>query len=159
MPTPKKTTRPLTGLASLPDIKFQKTEIDSVVDEASKSLASKMGISVNKLPSDVVDAIKTATSSAMNIRTKALIQRDVDAVVKDTVLQGVKPLDMLDARVNAAKEGIAHISQNVQVDAVLSDTAKLLWKKYLALKTAGFTDTQAFDLVLAEVKGRSSRNR
>lgn len=159
MPAPKQPSKPLMGLASLPDIKFQKTEIDSVVGEAAKSVAGKMGIAVDKLPDQVMEAIKTAATSAMNTRTKALIQRDVDMAVKETVLQGVKPLDMLDARVNAAKEGIAHITQDAKVDAVLADTAKLLWKKFQALKTAGFTDPQAFDLVLAEVQGRASRNR
>ena len=62
-------------------------------------------------------------------------------------------------RVGAARDGIAHIVQDAKVDAVLTDTAKLLWKKYQVLKAAGFSDTQAFDLVLAEVQGRSSRNR
>ncbi len=159
MPTSKQPVRPRVGLASLPDIQFRKNEVDDVVNEAAKSVAANMGIAPEKLPAAVVEAIKTSTVNAMNTRTKALIQRDVDTTVKETVLKGVRPLDMLDARVQAAREGIAHISQDAKVEAVLGDTAKLLWKKFVALKTAGFTETQAFDLVLAEVQGRAARNR
>lgn len=155
MPAP----RPITGLASLPDIKFTQAETDNVVNEAAKSVAGKMGIPVNQLSKDVMEAIRTSALSAMNVRTKALIQRDVDKSVKETVLQGVKPLEMLDARLVAAKEGIGQILKDKKVEVILADTAELLWKKFLALKKAGFTDTQAFDLVLAEVQGRASRNR
>jgi hypothetical protein len=151
--------KPVVGLASLPDIKFKQADVDQVVAEAKKTVAASMGLAPDKLPAEVVDAIKASTSSAMNTRTKALIQRNVDTTVKGTVLKGVKPLDMLDARVQAARDGIAHITQDAKVDAVLADTAKLLWKKYSALKAAGFTDAQAFDLVLAEVEGRAARNR
>lgn len=159
MPQPNQPVRPLTGLASLPDIKFKQADVDGVVAEAKKAVAASMGVAPDKLPAEIVAAITTSASSAMNTRTKALIQRNVDTTVKETVLKGVKPLDMLDARVQAAKEGIAHITQDAKVDAVLADTAKLLWKKYNSLKTAGFTDTQAFDLVLAEIQGRAARNR
>ena len=159
MPTPKPTSRPLTGIASLPDLKFQKIQIDPVVSEAQNTVAKKMGIPVAQLSKEVTDAINTATASAMNLRTKTIIQRDVDSAVKGALLQGAKPLDMLDARVSAAKDGIGHIVADAKVGQVLADTAKLLYKKFDALKNAGFTDTQAFDLVLAEVQGRSSRNR
>ena len=155
----RQTTQPITGIGSIPDINFSQSDITNVVKDAAKSLADKMGIPVNKLSVEVMEAIKTASTSAMNTRTKALIQRDVDLAVKGTILQGVKPLDMLDVRVQAARDGIAHIAQDAKVDAVLTDTANLLWKKLQALKTAGFTETQAFDLVLAEVQGRASRNR
>jgi hypothetical protein len=118
-----------------------------------------MGVREGDLPNSVKTAIKTATQNALNARSKAVIQQDVDSVVKDKVLGGVKPLDLLDARMQAAKQGIAHISADAKVDAVLTDTAKLLWKKYNALKNAGFTEDQAFNLLLGEVQGRASRNR
>lgn len=159
MPPRPRRTRPVAGLASLPDIKFTAQQVNAVVGEASKAVADKMGITVSQLPTNVQTAIKTATESAMNVRTKAVIQRDVDFAVKSTILKGAKPIDMLDARVKAAKEGIAHIAADTKVTAVLTDTANLLWKKLTALKQAGFSDTQAFDLLLAEIQGRASRNR
>ncbi len=159
MPSPKAQVKPAVGLASLPNIELEKTDVDGIVASATKSVASSMGIRPEQLPSTVVDAIKVSAATGISTRTKALIQRNVDSSVKDAVLKGAKPLEMLDARVQAASDGIAHIVQDGKVDAVLADTAKLLWKKYAALKTAGFTDTQAFDLVLAEVQGRAGRNR
>lgn len=160
MPGPtRRTTTPVTGTDSLPDIKFNKREVDAVVAEATKSVAKKMGVRVDKLPSNVKTAIKTATTSVLNIRAKAIIQRDVDAAVKEKVLAGAKPIDLLDSRMEAAKKGIAHIATDAKVEAVLGDTAKLLWKKHSALTNAGFTDTQAFDLLLAEARGRASRSR
>lgn len=152
--------RKLPGPAIPPGmIKFPKSDIDAVVTEAAKTVADRMGIPVSKLPAEVMEAIKSASPAALSARTQTLIQRDVESAVKETVLSGVKPVDMLDARVAAARTGIQHLAANAEVDAVLADTATLLWKKFQALKTAGFTETQAYDLLLAEVQGRSSRSR
>lgn len=160
MPNPKTNViGPRMGSGGIPDISFSKKELDEVVSEAAKTVAAKMGVPVNSLSKEVMEAISEASNSAMNLRTKALIQRDVDLAVKGTVLKGARPIDMLDARVQAARDGISHITQDAKVDAVLADTAKLLWKKYQAFKTAGFSDTQAYDLLLAEVQGRASRNK
>lgn len=160
MPRPiRRSPSPVTGLASLPDIKFTQREVDAVVTNTTKSVADKMGITVAKLPTDIKTAIRKSAISALNIRTKAIIQRDTDTVVKNKVLTGVKPLDLLDARMKAAKVGIGHIAADTKVEAVLADTAKLLWKKFKALINAGFSNTQAFDLLLAEVQGRASRSR
>ena len=155
----RRISRPVTGLASLPDIKFTQEEVGAVVTSATKSVADKMGTTVDKLPSNMKSAIKTAATSALNVRTKAIIQRDVDAAVKDKVLAGAKPIDLLDNRMKAAKQGIHFIAGDTKVEKILEDTAKLLWKKFKALTGAGFNDTQAFDLLLAEVQGRASRNR
>ena len=163
MPTPRRRTpstpQPSVGAAALPNITFSTAEVNALVSDATKSVAKKMGVRERDLPSSVKNAIKTATQNALNARSKAVIQRDVDSVVKDKVLGGVKPLDLLDARMQAAKQGIAHISADAKVDAVLKDTAKLLWKKYNALISAGFTEDQAFSLLLGEVQGRASRNK
>jgi len=154
LPEPKKR---VGSAPVLPSIVLNKKEIDTIVASATKSVAQKMGVKEDQLPASVKTAIKTATTNAIETRTKAIIQRDVDKSVKDTILKGVSPLDMLDTRVIAAKEGIAHIRTDPNVDSVLQDTSTLLWKKFNALKTAGFSETQAFDLLLAEVQGRASR--
>ena len=156
-PKPKKKTPTPTTSTSF--IKFTQQEMDALIADATASVAKKMGTTASKLPADIKTAIKAATASALDTRAKALIHRDVDSVVKEKVLAGSKPIDMLDARMQAAKDGIAHIAGDAKVEAVLSDTARLLWKKYNALKTAGFSESQAFDLLLAEAQGRASRNR
>lgn len=152
-------TGPVTGVASLPDIQFTQQELDTVVANATQSVAEKMGKTPAQLSADMKSAIKTAATSALNVRAKTIIQRDVDSAVKDTVLAGAKPLDLLDARMAAAKQGIGHIAADAKVAAILDDTAKLLWKKYQALKNNGFSESQSFDLLLAEVQGRASRIR
>jgi len=150
---------PVTGVARLPRIEFRQREIDAIVADATKSVAKKMGVRENQLPTSVKNAIKTATTTALNIRAKAVIQRDVDAAVKAKLLSGVTPLGMLGDRMKAAKDGLHVISTDPSVEEVLKDTAVLLWKKFAALKTAGFSPSQAFDLLHAEVQGRASRNR
>jgi hypothetical protein len=141
------------------EIKFQKKDIDLVVNEATKTVANKMGIPTANLSKEIQDAITIAAENAMSVRAKTLIQRDVDTAVKGVVLQGVKPLDLLDARVGAAKAGMDHIIQNKNVSDVLSQTASLLWQKYNAFTKVGFSTDQAFALLIAEVKGRASRER
>ncbi len=157
MPTPRGTGA--LGASGMPDITFGKKDIDPVVDKTVQALAGKMGIKAADLPPEITKAVRSAAEAAMKARAKVVIQRDVDLAVKSTMLQGMKPLDLLDARVIAAKDGIGHIAQDKNVDAVLADTATLLRKKYTALVKAGFNEQQAFDLVLAEVQGRASRNR
>ena len=136
---------------------LNKEEQEKIIAGATKAVAKKMGVREDKLPASVKDAIVTAATKIIDTRTKAVIQGDVDRAVKEEILKGTSPLSMLDMRVVAAKQGIAHINADPNVDSVLQDTAALLWKKYNALKTAGFSETQAFDLLLAEIKGRASR--
>jgi len=157
MPTPK--TKPRIGAAALPDIKFSQREVQLAVDEASRAVAGKMGVAVNALPAGISEAIKTATVTSFNSRAKSLILRDADSAVKSQLLRGASPMDMLGNRLRAAKDGIAHIAADGQVRDILNDTAKLLFDKLTALKTAGFTDEQAFNLLLAEVSGRAGRSR
>lgn len=159
MPQPTRTPKPSTCIAALPDIKFTKKQVDSIVHHAIRSVAFKMGTTANKLPADVKTAIKTATTSALNVRAQAVIQRDVDAAVNDTILADVKPIDILDYCIKVAQDGISHIATDDKVAAVFDHTAKLLWKKFQALTTAGFSTDQAFDLILAEVQGRASRSK
>jgi hypothetical protein len=62
----------------------------------------------------------------------------------------------LNNRFIAAKAGIQHVRDNrTDVDALLADAAALIYRKFKALTDAGFSEDQAFQLVLAEVKARS----
>lgn len=138
------------------NIILKKPELQAIVDKATKVVADHMGVAPANLPDSVKAAINTATATAIDARTKTLIQRNVDSAVKDQLMKGAQPLQQLDLRVSAARDGIAHIVADSKIDAVLADTAKLLWKKFSALKIAGFNETQAFNLLLAEVQGRAS---
>ncbi len=138
-------------------IKFTPGELAAATQAAEKEVAKKMGIDPGKLSASVKAAVKAATAKAMSNRATTLIQRDADAVVKDTLLAGAKPLNLLDARMSAAKAGIHHVAGSSDVEGILQETATLLWKKFGALKSVGFTDEQAFELVLAEVSARAAR--
>jgi H2-forming N5,N10-methylenetetrahydromethanopterin dehydrogenase-like enzyme len=132
-------------------------EIQAIVDAAIKSLADKMGINPASIPANIKKAIRDAVLTALSTRLNTLIQRDADTAVKDHILVGAKPLDMLDNRVSAARDAIAHIVADSRVNAVLADTANLLYKKFQALRTAGFSETQAFEILLAEIQGGASK--
>lgn len=147
------------GDTSVPNMPLNESEIEIVVREAANSVAQKMGLSVVELSAEMMEAIRTASINALNTRTRALVHRDVDAAAKATLLRGTKPLDVFNDRVTAAMEGISYVAQDAKVDSVLNDTARLLWKKFQALKNSGFNEEQAFELVLAEVQGRASRNK
>jgi hypothetical protein len=132
-------------------------ELEAITKRATKTVADSMGLAPASIPDSVKKAIATATTTAISARANTLIQRNVDAAVKDQLLKGAQPLKQLDARVSAARDGIAHVVADAKVDAVLADTAKLLFKKFSAFRVAGFDDTQAFNLLLAEVQGRAAR--
>lgn len=118
-----------------------------------------MGIKPEAVPANIRDAVEQAAHTAMESRLKTIISRDADAAVKDRVLAGTNPITMLSERVDLARQGVAHIAQDAKVKTILDDTAKLLFSKFTALKTAGFTETQAFELLRAEVAGRAGRER
>lgn len=155
--TKLKPVKPVNQRVSIPDIRFTNNEVQVAVQKATASVAKKMGIDPKKLPPDVKSAIETATINALNIRTKAVIQRDADVAVKEVVLAGQAPIELLDDRMSVAQESLTHIVEDTKVEQVLNDTARLLWKKLNAFTNAGFNETQAFDLLLAEVEGRASR--
>jgi hypothetical protein len=152
----RKPKRPATVTASS---SLNKKEIETALKNAKNAVAKKMGIPVAQLSSDVIQNIDSAVKDSLSSRMNSMIRHDADRAVKETVLAGAQPLEMLDSRITAAQAGVRFVSTDAKVEAVLDDTAKLLWKKYQALIKAGFTDAQAFELILAEVAGRSSRNK
>lgn len=157
MPNPIKNPKiPVTGKKL---INLNKKEVNSAIVSTQNAIAKQMGTTAAKLPADVNTNIELAVKNALDSRVNYLIQRDADKAVKDTVLAGAKPLELLDSRISAAQAGVRFVTGDAKVEAVLEDTAKLLWKKYQALKKAGFTDDQSYELLLAEVTGRASRNK
>jgi hypothetical protein len=136
-----------------------KNEVESAVNIAQSAVARKMGVSVSQLSPEIVKNIDSAVKSSLDARMQTLIHHDAEKAVKETVLAGTQPLEALDSRISAAQAGVRFVSTDAKVEAVLDDTAHLLWKKYQALIKAGFSEQQSFDLLLAEVTGRASRNK
>jgi hypothetical protein len=163
----KGSVRKLTGTGSTPlgdtpratQISLKAEEVSSIREQALQSIAGKMNLKVSDLPKSITSAVDEAVQTVMDTRAKALIQRDVDSAVKSRMMVGVDAAKQLGARMQAASQGLSIISQDASVDKVLRDTAKLLWKKFDCLKTAGFTEEQAFSLLQAEVAGRAGRSR
>jgi hypothetical protein len=147
------------GGIAMPAITFSQQELKQAVDASNVAVAKSLGTTVDKLSPSIKKAVLATTKEAMANRTRTLVKRNVDSSVKQTVLAGTSPLDMLGARMSAARDGVKEVASNNDVDAILNDTAQLLFKKFNALKNAGFTEDQSFSLVLAEVSGRSARNR
>jgi hypothetical protein len=140
-----------------PSIRFNPTDTEKVVKAALESLAKKLNVPIAQLPPDIKSTVEAVAQSTLDARAKTIIGKDVDGAVKSELLRGVKPLDMLTERMQAAQTGIAHIAGDANVDSILADTAKLLKKKFDALHAVGFTDEQSFSLLLAETTARSGR--
>jgi hypothetical protein len=63
-------------------------------------------------------------------------------------------LSRFDDKLQLAASSIGHIGQSNDVDAVLKNRAELLAKKKKALVTAGFSDDEAMEIILADIAAR-----
>lgn len=139
------------------NIRIEPDDLAAATKEISNSVAKALG--VNVLSQSVYEAVKLSTEKTLQSRTKTIIQQETDQKVKEILSKGIDPLSRISTRLGDASKGLTHITQNPDVDKVLQETAKLLFKKFSFLKAAGFTDQQAFDLVKAELESQSGRPR
>jgi hypothetical protein len=151
--------QPISGPPVLTPITFKEADLKVIRDEALKNIAAKMKVNVADLPASVKDTAAKATQDILDARTKAMIQRDVEAAVKAKINVGADAMAQLSGRMAAASQGLQLVAGDANVNRVLKDTAQLLYKKYRYLVEAGFTQEQAFSLLQAEVAGRAGRNR
>jgi hypothetical protein len=60
-------------------------------------------------------------------------------------------------RLSSALKGVQLVSQSADLKKMLEENAKMLFAKKKALVDAGFTETEAFQLIVAEVTAKKSK--
>jgi hypothetical protein len=124
----------------------------SIRQDVEASVRSQLNLA-GDVPAEVKEVIDTATKVAAARSLELTVARATEEATR-TVSRG-SVLERFDSKIKEAAAGIAHIGQSNEVDQVLKQRAELLAKKKQALVTAGFTDDQAMEIVLADIAARA----
>jgi hypothetical protein len=143
------------GDAGEPAITLGAVSVQSVEENLRKDVEarvkSQLGLE-GELPADVKEAIDSASKASA---AKA-VQLSVAQAAEDgarAINRGAK-LDLFDDKIKIAADSIVHIGASSEVDQVLQQRAELLAKKRKALVTAGFSDEEAMQILLADIAAR-----
>lgn len=120
----------------------------SVEADVKKSL----GIT-GAVPQEVKEIIATASTSAASKSVELAVARATEQAAADIGRQNV--LTRFDDKIKVAADSMVHISQSNEVDEVLKRRADLLAKKRDALVTAGFTNEEAMQILLADIAAKA----
>lgn len=128
-----------------------------VKKELEKEYRGRLKIDASKpLPPEIQAAIDKKSVEVTAVIAEQFVGKSALAAGKAIVGPTVDAGAAITARLGTALAGVQLVSQSSDLDKILAENAKMLWKKYLALKTAGFDDTQSFQLILAEVSAKKS---
>lgn len=119
-----------------------------------KSMKAALGLTGNqKLPADVAALVSSASVTAASKAVELQIATEAERAAKDLGKGDV--LTRFTAKAKLAEQGMVHISQSSEVDKILKKRAELLAAKKTSLETAGFTASEAMNIILADIQTRS----
>jgi hypothetical protein len=125
---------------------------DSIRKGVEADVRSQLGLS-GTLPADVREIISTASASAASASVELAVARATEQVAADVGRKNV--LGRFDDKIKVAADSMVHISQSNEVDEVLKRRSELLAKKRGALVTAGFSNDEAMQIVLADIAAKA----
>ena len=128
-----------------------------VIDAASAKAVelTKSHLGVTELSQEIHNAIRDKTEEVAASR----LSRDLDAIAGNAVA-GATAHDVNIRIKDSLATGVSRINAIVadsKYAELVEQSARMLFRKYQALKNAGFTDEQSFELVKAETLARGGR--
>jgi hypothetical protein len=117
----------------------------------AEHLSSGLGIDPQNVPSGLAEAIQRQVRTALTDNIHTAIRTEASREVKDQLGKQLDIDNLINRRVGGALKGIAALGSNNDTKLLLDENARLLKLKFDALVTAGFTDDQAFSVILAEL--------
>lgn len=130
------------------------TKIESDIQgSVEKAMRTRLGVTGRaKLPADLQSLIESASSAAAAKALEVGVIKAAEDAAQEFTSGDV--LERFSAKAKLADKGLAHIAGSSEVDKILKNRAQLLAAKKKALETAGFTSTEAMDVVLADIAAR-----
>jgi hypothetical protein len=127
-----------------------------VKKELEKEYRTKLKLAADKpLPKEIQGAIDKKSVEVTSVIAEQFVGKSAIATGK-AMFRPDDPALAIGERLGSALAGVKVVSQSADLDKILAENAKMLKKKYEALKTAGFTEDQSFQLILAEVSAKKS---
>ncbi|MFX0141344.1 MAG: hypothetical protein ACFFDN_47340 [Candidatus Hodarchaeota archaeon] len=122
-----------------------------------KDLRSRLGLTSRQ-------AIPLEYQTIIDAKSKEASSKTVEQYIgKQAILAGKSLLAVKDyraavnERLGSALEGVQTVTLNPQLQEILNENAKMLFAKKTALVTAGFSDEEAFRLLVAEVSAKKAK--
>ena len=120
-------------------------------------LRKKYNIPASKpLPANVKTMISKAAKETENTATLRFVKKEALTVGKEFYREQSIQTAM-NARLSSALAGVQMVSTSVDLQKMIDENAKMLFAKKTALETAGFSTTEAFQLILAEVSAKKAK--
>jgi hypothetical protein len=123
--------------------------------EVTKRVRRRYAIPRNQaIPAELKTAIQKEVNKAVSPDTvKKRLAVETISVVKERAEASM--LANFDNTVVKAKDAISHIGGSSEVDDILKERSEMMFKKKQALVTAGFSDTEAMEIILADIAARA----
>lgn len=127
---------------------------NTIKSKLEKDLKKKLGVTA--LPTDVKKIVDSASKQAGSVVTKQNINKHALRYGKE-VFRETNHKKMIGERISSALKGVEVVTQSSDLQKILDENAKMLFSKMRALKSAGFTDDQSFQLIIAEVSAKKAK--
>lgn len=125
---------------------------DELRRKVETDVRSTLGIE-GALPEDVKEIIASASATAASKSVELAVSRATEQIAGEVGRKNV--LGRFDDKIKVAAESMVHISQSNQVDEVLKRRSELLAKKRDSLVTAGFSNEEAMQILLADIAAKA----
>jgi hypothetical protein len=146
-------TQPSVDLSSLT---ARRVSVDSVEDTIRKDMesAGRAQLSLQgTLPAEIKEAVSATAKTAAATAVELSVARAAEEATRDVGRANITT--RFDDKIKVAAASLGHISQSSDVDEVLRKRSELLAKKRDSLVTAGFTNEEAMQILLADVGARA----
>jgi len=125
--------------------------------DIEKKLKAKLGIPDNQpLPTTFKTIVDKAAKDMDLAATERFVKKEALLLGKqfyrDTTIQ-----EAMTNRLSNALKGVQLVSQSADLQKMIDENAKMLFAKKKALETAGFSQAEAFQLILAEVSAKKAK--
>ena len=145
--------RPPGGRIERGPIPTRAITVKPVEDKIRSTMADRLK---TQLGVELTEEMKSAVDVAAAGAAQQVVQLGLAKVAEEASREITKGslLGRFDEKLGLAAESIGHLGQSNDVDTVLKNRAELLAKKKKALVTAGFSDTEAMEILLADIAAR-----
>lgn len=136
----------------MPDDQIPQVLFDRAFDAAKTNFASRMGL--EDLAPDVEEMISTKVRDALQLKwneAAVAVADGIDPLLETPTARG----ERINKSLAVSVESVSLLAGDTKYAELLENTASMTYQKYQALQTAGFSEDQAFQLILAEAQNRS----
>jgi hypothetical protein len=116
----------------------------------------KKRLNVTSLSPEMSKIIDDTATTVAGTLTKQNVTKKAIQVGKE-LFRDVDHAKAIGDRLSSALKGVQLVSQSADLKKMLEENAKMLFAKKKALVDAGFTETEAFQLIVAEVTAKKSK--